>query len=131
MPRNHNADLELPCPTCKAKMGADCFKTIARSGRRIPLAEVHAARRSPPWQAYRFAYPLIMRKRGRDHERIHPMGKAEVANLGDLALDLVPDPDTLVCRNCGCYEQNPCEGGCWWVTEDFCSACTDPTDEVA
>ena len=27
------------------------------------------------------------------------------------------------CRVCGCTEDNACEGGCWWVEDDLCSAC--------
>lgn len=27
------------------------------------------------------------------------------------------------CRVCGCTEYNACEGACYWVTEDLCSAC--------
>ncbi|PZP64216.1 MAG: hypothetical protein DI597_00965 [Pseudoxanthomonas spadix] len=27
------------------------------------------------------------------------------------------------CRVCGCTETNACEGGCWWVEYDLCSAC--------
>jgi hypothetical protein len=30
-----------------------------------------------------------------------------------------------VCRICGCWELEACEGGCWWVEPDRCSAC-DP-----
>ena len=31
--------------------------------------------------------------------------------------------DFLHCRVCGCSEEYPCEGGCWWIEEDLCSAC--------
>lgn len=27
------------------------------------------------------------------------------------------------CRECGCTDTQPCEEGCWWVTDDLCSAC--------
>jgi hypothetical protein len=30
-----------------------------------------------------------------------------------------------VCRECGCSDEAPCEGGCAWVEEDLCSACAD------
>ncbi|MFN4176459.1 hypothetical protein [Phenylobacterium sp.] len=30
-----------------------------------------------------------------------------------------------VCRICGCWELEACEGGCGWVEADRCSAC-DP-----
>ena len=27
------------------------------------------------------------------------------------------------CRSCGCTDDRACEGGCWWVEKDLCSAC--------
>lgn len=27
------------------------------------------------------------------------------------------------CRVCGCTDDRACEGGCWWVEADLCSAC--------
>lgn len=30
-----------------------------------------------------------------------------------------------VCRECGCTEDTPCEGGCFWVEVDLCSACDE------
>lgn len=30
-----------------------------------------------------------------------------------------------VCRVCGCTDDTPCEGGCYWVEPDLCSACTE------
>ena len=35
----------------------------------------------------------------------------------------VADEALRVCRVCGCSEFNACEGGCYWVEEDLCSAC--------
>lgn len=31
-----------------------------------------------------------------------------------------------VCRVCRCTDDHACEGGCWWVTPDLCSACAVP-----
>jgi len=31
--------------------------------------------------------------------------------------------DEQVCRICGCTNEHPCDGGCYWVEEDLCSAC--------
>ena len=28
-----------------------------------------------------------------------------------------------VCRVCGCTDDRACDGGCWWVQPDLCSAC--------
>lgn len=38
-----------------------------------------------------------------------------------------PEPEMEVrkCRVCGCTDENACEGGCEWVEEDLCSACSD------
>jgi len=27
------------------------------------------------------------------------------------------------CRICGCTQERACEGGCYWVAPDLCSAC--------
>ncbi len=32
------------------------------------------------------------------------------------------------CRVCGCTWFNACEGGCYWVEDDLCSACADRTE---
>lgn len=37
---------------------------------------------------------------------------------------MVPAPRT--CRVCGCTDDDACEGGCWWVDADLCSACSFP-----
>lgn len=33
------------------------------------------------------------------------------------------------CRVCGCTDRHACEGGCWWVEEDLCSACAGDEEE--
>ncbi len=35
-----------------------------------------------------------------------------------------PEPERA-CRVCGCTHYHPCAGGCWWVEDDLCSACTE------
>jgi hypothetical protein len=30
-----------------------------------------------------------------------------------------------VCRVCGCTDKAGCEVGCWWVSADLCSECTE------
>lgn len=30
------------------------------------------------------------------------------------------------CRVCGCTDMHACDGGCYWVADDLCSACADP-----
>jgi hypothetical protein len=39
------------------------------------------------------------------------------------------------CAGCGCTENTPCPGGCWWVAntvglEDLCSACAQPGELI-
>jgi len=29
----------------------------------------------------------------------------------------------VTCRECGCTDEEPCEGGCSWVEEGLCSRC--------
>jgi len=33
--------------------------------------------------------------------------------------------ETDHCRICGCTDEHACEGGCYWVEEDLCSACAE------
>lgn len=41
----------------------------------------------------------------------HPSGHRELLPL------------TGICRECGCTDMHACEGGCWWIEPDLCSAC--------
>ncbi len=36
-----------------------------------------------------------------------------------------PRPGIRKCRICGCTEDHACEGGCYWVGPDLCSACEE------
>ncbi len=38
--------------------------------------------------------------------------------------------DVAICRVCGCSNEDPCEGGCYWVEEDLCSACVGKPEAV-
>lgn len=33
------------------------------------------------------------------------------------------DKDPRFCKVCGCTQDHACAGGCYWVTDDLCSAC--------
>ncbi|MBW1603549.1 hypothetical protein JJV70_15845 [Streptomyces sp. JJ66] len=48
----------------------------------------------------------------------------------EVCLGYVPGPH---CERCGCTEEAPCPGGCWWVPSDgmfdLCSACTPARDD--
>jgi hypothetical protein len=53
----------------------------------------------------------------------------------DPAESAVFDPEPVpTCRVCGCTDDNPCEGGCYWVEDeemgDLCSACVVPLPEM-
>jgi len=34
------------------------------------------------------------------------------------------------CRVCGCTDDKACEGGCYWVEPDLCSACVDRLEGI-
>lgn len=34
-----------------------------------------------------------------------------------------------ICNGCGCTDDYGCDGGCWWVAADLCSACQPPTPQ--
>jgi hypothetical protein len=36
-----------------------------------------------------------------------------------------------VCRICGCTQNNACQGGCYWVESDLCSACAAIGDPLS
>ncbi len=51
--------------------------------------------------------------------------------LDELEAALLYGTDELeaelpMCRECGCTDDHACEGGCSWVEEDLCSACSAP-----
>lgn len=68
-------------------------------------------------------YPPL---RGPSHE--------EVLHVGDiLASALTGKPQKMelrACRICGCTDDQACEGGCYWVEADLCSACLNPPTEL-
>jgi len=50
----------------------------------------------------------------------------EQRHFEDGAHYLCPDcKEDRMCRVCGCSDVTPCEGGCYWVEEDLCSACAE------
>jgi hypothetical protein len=44
-------------------------------------------------------------------------------------MTLFPAADQT-CRNCGCTDENACDGGCWWIEDDLCSACEAVRDDA-
>lgn len=51
------------------------------------------------------------------------------AALAEAAAELACDDVAIAvrtCRRCGCTDDQACPGGCWWVSEDLCSACAYP-----
>ena len=45
-----------------------------------------------------------------------------ILQLGRACLSMVLTP-LHTCRECGCTDDSPCEGGCSWVEHDLCSRC--------
>lgn len=43
-----------------------------------------------------------------------------LARLSSWVIDVV-----ATCRECGCTDDYACEGGCYWVEPDLCSACAE------
>ena len=39
--------------------------------------------------------------------------------------------DELMCRACGCTDDNGCPGGCWWVRDNVCSQCATAVALIA
>lgn len=50
----------------------------------------------------------------------HKLAAAKVRQA-DAAIRAVTQGRT--CRECGCTETRPCQGGCAWVESDLCSSC--------
>ena len=48
---------------------------------------------------------------------------AENAQLRAVITQNDPDFFKRKCRVCGCDWNHPCEGGCYWVSDDLCSKC--------
>jgi hypothetical protein len=42
---------------------------------------------------------------------------------GELPCPSDVDQPVRTCRGCGCTDDYGCDGGCWWVADDLCSAC--------
>ena len=76
----------------------------------------------------------------RKNREIDPVFVAELLD-GRLCLALVDEPEfecigqdiwdegvpleeeVRTCRECGCTDDNPCDGGCSWAGPDICSNC--------
>lgn len=55
---------------------------------------------------------------------------ARAANQPDDDLKAEASADEVrACRECGCTDQIACDGGCWWVEDDLCSACAHPDQQ--
>lgn len=56
---------------------------------------------------------------------VHPweLRPAITTGAGRDVFDDIDEPTERECRQCGCTDDNACEGGCHWVEDDLCSAC--------
>lgn len=43
--------------------------------------------------------------------------------LRDDCYEIAINADFVICRECGCSDNNACLGGCYWVQPDLCSSC--------
>jgi hypothetical protein len=50
---------------------------------------------------------------------------AELPDPNECMIDCYPD---RTCRICGCTQDHACEGGCYWIEWDLCSACAPETE---
>ncbi len=41
---------------------------------------------------------------------------------------VIIDDNFVICRQCGCSQNNGCLGGCYWVEPDLCSSCQVTTE---
>ena len=67
--------------------------------------------------------------------QLSPEGRRQLAALygsspigipvSSAAAELTSTAVVRSCRSCGCTDDRACEGGCWWVGPDLCSACED------
>lgn len=63
---------------------------------------------------------------GKKASKPKPRAKQRAA-AADVAVTMVVATDTLSCIHCGCTDDDPCPGGCAWVTTDppVCTTCFD------
>ena len=72
---------------------------------------------------------------GADHTWAHPYQGTdwdhEERRARAWILEVVREDDVRTCRECGCTDDAACDGGCWWVKDDLCSACAKGDDNDA
>jgi hypothetical protein len=49
--------------------------------------------------------------------------RASEIEQGVIDRHAVAQAEEASCRECGCTEDEACDGGCSWVEDDLCSAC--------
>ena len=74
--------------------------------------------------------PENRRKGGYENMRSEAVQVAAVAvafveMLDRRAAAFVPGAEERTCQLCGCTDSHACEDGCYWVTDDLCSACAE------
>lgn len=72
--------------------------------------------------AYRYAEKEIMKAWAAAQETVH-----EELELERYERDFpgMYGEDSWACAICGCTNDNACEGGCYWVYPNLCSACAE------
>lgn len=57
-------------------------------------------------------------------------GKYKIENYLELTPESETESNIRRCRECGCTDNNACEGGCYWVEDDLCSSCADKMRQI-
>lgn len=74
----------------------------------------------------RLAGPALVDEEGLEPEECRVCGFPE--DIEKMAEYHCGDDDEVACRVCGCTDSHACDGGCYWVEDDLCSACADPEE---
>lgn len=119
-------------------------RPVSAPPRELPLQAIGKTvrqRREPKnqWRAYTLPVDVAARQVAADELDVEthwgPPAKPGdwlIREGGHIRVADYPEVDALrrgelrVCRKCGCSENDACDDGCTWITEDLCS--THPED---
>lgn len=104
------------------KLSKEMDKGRVRVDAECEAAGIHLVMQA---EGYRVVIPAQARQ-GQSFSPVMEYDKAvAAAREAARARPQEPTPVAMVatCRVCGCTDDHACEGGCWWVEADLCSAC--------
>jgi transcriptional regulator with XRE-family HTH domain len=124
------------CQTCNQPMNAGRFADgIDEHGVEFGIWESYCTRCDP--DTPRFP-PQDVLRRARCNQRISLRDAGDMLGLSPSEVSAIEmgrdqaEPEVLeamaacygpFCRVCGCTDEAACEGGCYWIEPDLCSAC--------